>query len=169
MLHLRTLTAAVFDLSAAAALLPDIEKKFIRNATDRELILLTGSHDPRMYTPLNLMALRALHVVAGGGSSLVMAKFVAGIIARRAEDRARLGALGTRDDMRLMVFALDVSRSRDAEGTPRMDVVWPETAAVPDAVLGIVEKGREARVLNADEMIENVFDACLTRLSSEAS
>lgn len=158
MLVHRLLSAPLFDLQAAAALLPKVDKKFIRNASDRELIPVQLVNGMRMYSVLNLIALEGLSAVADGGSSLTMAKFVGGILAQRAEDRARFKVLGTWQDMRWMVYRLDVTREQRAAASHSMKLKWAEPSDLGEAVQLLATDGSEVRVLPADQMIEGVVE-----------
>ena len=141
-------------LSTAQRIIPNVPKKLIRNLTDREIIILTGSRDPRLYTLLNCMELALLHLLSLTETNFSVGKLMCRGLLSRVEQRCENGTIGTDSDMQVMAAVI----TKNEDGGFRLNASFRAPEAIGSVIQDWNETGfRDSRVIAIDSIIEDVL------------
>jgi hypothetical protein len=167
MITLDELYSAHLPLSEFMLLLPGIDKKDVRNWTDRELLRWSiprrDYSGPRFYSLFNALEALMLDRLSKAGSRLPVAKLIAAAAALRFKQRIEERTLGTDSDLRVMIYT--VTTRDDGPGAEKTQLT-PKFVLIDDVAKHLPGGGSlrlqdrtsiETRILPIDEVIEDLF------------
>ncbi len=159
MLTANLLHLPMLPLAEAHRLIPEVPRKLIRNLTDRQIVLLEGLRDPRLYTLINCMELSLLSLMAETDTSFSIGMLMCGGLRHRLEMRLQDSSLGTSKDMLQMVCRI----SKDATG-PHLHPKFCKLEDLSNVLKPWLDDGyRDVRVIAVDAIIENVVALYLNK------